>query len=149
MQAVCISEFAWALMELREGVFDFSLFERAIVVLGKHNRKIIFSTPTATPPEWLMESALHRLVIDYYGSFLNLGAARYLLSRYAREPGLSTLLAGLPKELEVTRRTNRQPIDSVAASAIEMSPPGASALLATQLSQTISFRRIRRRLLAI
>ena len=33
VQAVRIGEFAWALMEPKEGTFDFSLFDRAIAVL--------------------------------------------------------------------------------------------------------------------
>jgi hypothetical protein len=55
VQAVRIGEFAWALMEPKEGTFDFSLFDRAIAVLAKHNLKIIFGTPTATPPKWLTQ----------------------------------------------------------------------------------------------
>jgi beta-galactosidase len=41
----------------------------------------------------------------YYGSFFNTDAARYLLKRYAAEQNLQPLFAGLPKEIEVTRRT--------------------------------------------
>jgi beta-galactosidase len=41
----------------------------------------------------------------YYGSLLNAEAARYLMHRYADEHKLKPLLAGLPKDLEVTRRT--------------------------------------------
>jgi beta-galactosidase len=55
VQAVRIGEFAWALLEPKEGTFDFSLFDRAIAVLAKHNLKIIFGTPTATPPKWLTQ----------------------------------------------------------------------------------------------
>jgi beta-galactosidase len=55
VQAVRIGEFAWAVMEPKEGTFDFSLFDRAIAVLAKHRIKIIFGTPTATPPKWLTQ----------------------------------------------------------------------------------------------
>lgn len=48
-----IGEFAWALMEREEGKFDFALFDRAISVLAKYDIKVIFGTPTATPPKWL------------------------------------------------------------------------------------------------
>lgn len=41
----------------------------------------------------------------YYGSFLNADAARYLMKRYADEHRLKPLIEGLPKDLEVTRRT--------------------------------------------
>jgi beta-galactosidase GanA len=189
--AVRIGEFAWALMEPREGTFDFSLFDRVIAALAKHNLKIIFGTPTATPPKWLTQKYpevlyvfadrqpandqtipimslkdLFGLEVDsyqvlrennslkftdgtsmpmlalaeslkpknagvvatwergdlqgvpavtenrfgqgkavYYGSFFNLDAARYLLSRYAKEQKLSPLFADLPREIEVTRRS--------------------------------------------
>jgi beta-galactosidase len=48
-----MAEFAWYLMEPREGVYDFSLFDRAIDVLARHGIKTILGTPTATPPKWL------------------------------------------------------------------------------------------------
>ena len=41
----------------------------------------------------------------YYGSFFNLEAARYLMDRYAREQHIRPLLSGVPKAVEVTRRT--------------------------------------------
>jgi beta-galactosidase len=41
----------------------------------------------------------------YYGSFFNTDAARYLLKRYTGEQNLQPIIAGLPKEIEVTRRT--------------------------------------------
>jgi beta-galactosidase len=41
----------------------------------------------------------------YYGSFFNLESARYLIRRYAAEQNLRPILPGLPKEIEVTRRT--------------------------------------------
>lgn len=53
VNTVRLGEFAWALMEPREGHYDFSLFDRAIETLGRHGIKTIFGTPTATPPKWL------------------------------------------------------------------------------------------------
>ena len=53
VNTVRLGEFGWALMEPREGHFDFSLFDRAIETLGRHGIKTIFGTPTATPPKWL------------------------------------------------------------------------------------------------
>jgi beta-galactosidase len=48
-----VGEFAWSLMEPEDGKFDFSLFDRAIGVLSRQGIKIVFGTPTATPPKWL------------------------------------------------------------------------------------------------
>ena len=53
VNTVRLGEFGWALMEPREGHYDFSLFDRAIETLGRHGIKTIFGTPTATPPKWL------------------------------------------------------------------------------------------------
>jgi beta-galactosidase len=53
VNTVRLGEFGWALMEPREGHYDFSLFDRAIDTLGRHGIKTIFGTPTATPPKWL------------------------------------------------------------------------------------------------
>src|SRR5262249_55613633 len=53
VNTVRIGEFGWAIMEPREGHYDFSLFDRAIETLGRHGIKTIFGTPTATPPKWL------------------------------------------------------------------------------------------------
>jgi beta-galactosidase len=53
VNTVRLGEFGWALMEPREGHYDFSLFDRAIETLGRQGIKTIFGTPTATPPKWL------------------------------------------------------------------------------------------------
>jgi beta-galactosidase len=41
----------------------------------------------------------------HYGSLFNLEAARYLVKRYVGEVGLKPLLADVPRQVEVTRRT--------------------------------------------
>lgn len=53
VNTVRMGEFGWALMEPRQGHYDFSLFDRAIATLGRHGIKTIFGTPTAAPPKWL------------------------------------------------------------------------------------------------
>jgi beta-galactosidase len=53
VNTVRMGEFGWALMEPREGHYDFSLFDRAIATFGRHGIKTIFGTPTAAPPKWL------------------------------------------------------------------------------------------------
>lgn len=52
---VRMGEFAWKLMEWKEGEFDFSLFDRAIEILAKYGIKTILGTPTAAPPQWLVK----------------------------------------------------------------------------------------------
>jgi len=55
VNTVRMGEFGWALMEPREGHYDFSLFDRAIATMGRHGIKTIFGTPTAAPPKWLTQ----------------------------------------------------------------------------------------------
>lgn len=53
VNTVRIGEFAWNLMEPKEGKFDFSYFDMVIKKLKNVGIKIIFGTPTATFPAWL------------------------------------------------------------------------------------------------
>lgn len=48
-----IAEFAWHLMEPREGQYDFTFFDEVIAQAKKRGLKILMGTPTATIPAWL------------------------------------------------------------------------------------------------
>jgi len=50
---VRIGEFAWHLMEPKEGEYDFSFFDMVIKKAKENNIKVMFGTPTATFPAWL------------------------------------------------------------------------------------------------
>jgi beta-galactosidase len=52
---VRIGEFAWHIMEKAEGQFDFSFFDNVIAKLKEKGIKVVFGTPTATPPAWLIK----------------------------------------------------------------------------------------------
>ncbi|MCX7951695.1 MAG: beta-galactosidase [Clostridiales bacterium] len=54
VEVVRIGEFAWHIMEREEGQYDFSFFDMVIDKLKKKGIKVIFGTPTATPPAWLI-----------------------------------------------------------------------------------------------
>lgn len=49
-----IGEFAWHRMEPEEGRFDFSFFDGVIAMAKEKGLQVIFGTPTATPPAWLI-----------------------------------------------------------------------------------------------
>lgn len=49
-----MAEFAWAMLEPSEGVYDFAWLDKAVEIAAKNNLKIIMSTSTATPPVWLL-----------------------------------------------------------------------------------------------
>lgn len=50
-----IAEFAWNLVEPREGEFTYEFFDEFLDVAEEEKMNVIFGTPTATPPVWLTE----------------------------------------------------------------------------------------------
>ncbi|CAN7275291.1 beta-galactosidase [Pararhizobium sp. LjRoot238] len=74
---VRLGEFAWHLFEPREGVFDFSLFDRAIEGLGAEGINTIFCTPTATPPRWLTATYPEVLRVDENGRAARHGSRQH------------------------------------------------------------------------
>jgi beta-galactosidase len=71
VNTVRLGEFGWALMEPREGRYDFGLFDRAIETLGRHGIKTIFGTPTAAPPKWLTHKYPEVLGVSETGQPVN------------------------------------------------------------------------------
>lgn len=55
ISVIRIAEFAWNKIEIREGEYDFSFYDRFLKLCLEKEMKVIFSTPTATPPAWLTE----------------------------------------------------------------------------------------------
>ena len=49
-----IGEFAWHRMEKQEGMYDFSYFDQVIAMARRKGLQVVFGTPTATPPAWLV-----------------------------------------------------------------------------------------------
>lgn len=74
-QTVRMADFAWGILEKKEGEFDFSLFDEAMEVLAKEGIQVIFCTPTAAPPKWLVNryDVLQR---DRYGRKEEWGSRR-------------------------------------------------------------------------
>lgn len=50
-----IAEFAWSKVEPREGEFTYEFFDAFLDAAQEEEMKVIFGTPTATPPAWLTE----------------------------------------------------------------------------------------------
>lgn len=55
IEVIRIAEFAWSLFEPEEGIFTFDFFDRFMALVEKTPMKVIFCTPTATPPAWASE----------------------------------------------------------------------------------------------
>ena len=50
-----IAEFAWSKVEPEEGTFTYAFFDEFLEVARRFGMKVIFGTPSATPPAWLTE----------------------------------------------------------------------------------------------
>ncbi|HPF87182.1 MAG TPA: beta-galactosidase [Candidatus Limiplasma sp.] len=56
IHTVRVFEFAWSIVQPKEDVFDFSLFDRFLDLAAQQKMNVIFCTPTATPPAWLTQA---------------------------------------------------------------------------------------------
>ena len=74
---VRIAEFAWALMEPKEGSFDFAWLDRAVKILHAHKIAVIVGTPSAAPPPWLTQKYPEVLMVNDHGMTLSPGARRF------------------------------------------------------------------------
>lgn len=72
-----IAEFAWNLFEPKEGEFTFSFFDEFLNVAQDEGMKVIFGTPSATPPAWLTEKYPEVLNANRDGVLYRHGARRH------------------------------------------------------------------------
>ncbi|MBR4928124.1 MAG: beta-galactosidase [Oscillospiraceae bacterium] len=77
ISVIRIAEFAWNKFEPEEGVFDFSFFDGFLDVAEQTDIKIIFCTPTATPPAWLTEKYPEVLNAFKDGTLIRHGLRRH------------------------------------------------------------------------
>ena len=61
---VRIGEFAWSRIEPARDQFSFNWLDEAIDILAGADLKIVFGTPTATPPKWLIDEHPDILPVD-------------------------------------------------------------------------------------
>lgn len=64
INVVRMAEFAWALLEPEQDVFNIGLFDEAIEKLGKAGIYTVMGTPTAAPPRWLTARYPDSLYVD-------------------------------------------------------------------------------------
>lgn len=77
IQVVRIAEFAWSKVEPEEGKFTFDFFDSFLDVAEEIGMKVIFCTPTATPPAWLTNRYPEVLNADINGVLYRHGARRH------------------------------------------------------------------------
>ncbi|GHS85430.1 beta-galactosidase [Actinomycetota bacterium] len=71
---VSIGIFSWALLEPREGEFDFGWLDRLIDLLHSHGIRVDLGTPTASPPAWFFHTYPHTRVVTRDGTVLGFGS---------------------------------------------------------------------------
>lgn len=73
-----IAEFTWIKFEPEESVFTFSFFDEFMSVVEKYPAmKVIFCTPTATPPAWMTEKYPEILPVTVDGQVIHHGMRRH------------------------------------------------------------------------
>lgn len=77
IEVVRIAEFAWNKFEPEEGKFTFEFFDRFLALAEKKGMKVIFCTPTATPPAWLTTKYPEVLNAKEDGTLLRHGLRRH------------------------------------------------------------------------
>lgn len=77
IRVIRIAEFAWNKIEPREGEYTWEFFDSFLDVVEKTPMKVIFCTPTATPPAWLVEEYPEVLNAQMDGTLYRHGARRH------------------------------------------------------------------------
>ncbi len=77
IEVIRIAEFAWNKFEPLEGEFTFEFFDRFLALASKKGMKVIFCTPTATPPSWLTHKYPEVLNANLEGTLYRHGMRRH------------------------------------------------------------------------
>ena len=77
IEAVRIAEFAWTVFEPKENEFTFEFFDSFMDLAFEEDMKVIFCTPTATPPAWMSHRYPEILNADMDGHLMGHGHRRH------------------------------------------------------------------------
>ncbi|HHB82582.1 MAG TPA: beta-galactosidase [Devosia sp.] len=77
IKVVRIGEFAWGKIEPEPGHFCWEWLDGAIGVLGDAGLEVVMSTPTATPPRWMLDKWPDMLGVDRQGRTRKFGSRRH------------------------------------------------------------------------
>jgi beta-galactosidase len=64
---VSLGVFAWGMLEVADGVFDFGWLDDVFEILHEHGVAVALATPTAAPPMWLIERHPEIMTMDATG----------------------------------------------------------------------------------
>lgn len=78
INVVRIGEFAWSKMEPDEGKIDLRYFVRVMDKLHAAGIRVVFCTPTATPPVWLTDGRPDRAFVNQEGVVMVHGARQHV-----------------------------------------------------------------------
>lgn len=101
---VSIGIFSWALLEPREGEFDFGWMDRLFELLHSAQIRIDLATPTASPPAWFFDRYPEARVVTLDGTVLGFGSRGMASPSSVDYRRLSTRIA-----TELARRYGRHP----------------------------------------
>ena len=74
---VRVGEFAWFNLQPEKDRFDFKTFDLFLELAEKHQMKVIFCTPTACPPKWLVDEDPNMLPVDENSVQMSFGSRRH------------------------------------------------------------------------
>ena len=77
IEVIRVAEFAWSKVERTEGEFTYEFWDEFLDMAERIGMKVIFSTPTATPPAWLTNKYPEVLNADMDGNLYRHGARRH------------------------------------------------------------------------
>lgn len=77
IRSVRIAEFAWAVLEPRDGQFEWEWLDASIERATSHGINVVLCTPTACPPVWLVEKHPDVLPINKQGRVIGFGARQH------------------------------------------------------------------------
>ncbi len=77
LEVARVAEFAWSQFEPREGEYHFELFDHFLELAQRADVKVIFCTPTATPPDWLTNDHPEVLNASVDGALYRHGLRRH------------------------------------------------------------------------
>ncbi len=77
IEKVRVGEFAWSYFEPRPGEFRWQRFDTFFQLAQEEGLQVIFGTPTATPPRWLIDRDPTILPLDKGGRVRKFGSRRH------------------------------------------------------------------------